>query len=162
MEQRLQNIESKVNNKEDDEEIDLSKFDEDTIKLANSIARKQAKEIIQEYGIQPQGNKDNGEMDKELEGFLDNFPESYKHLDEIEEYRKQYPKMSYAKIYRTFIMDDDYTASTPTKKNPLGSSSGTTPAGSTASDNDDGATKQGTSKDVDEEKAIEESFNKFK
>lgn len=95
--------------------IDRSKFDEDTIALATEIAQEQ----IEKLGLKPQAEQPDPIDQKELEVFLDKNPEAYVHLDDIHTYRQQHPKMSYAKIFRTFIMDENEVAIPKTR--PLGS-----------------------------------------
>lgn len=150
---RLAQLEQKVGSGTPTPKIDRSKFDEDTIALATEIAQEQ----IEKLGLKPQGEQPDPIDQKELEVFLDKNPEAYVHLDDIHTYRQTYPKMSYAKIFRTFIMDENEVAIPKTR--PLGSWDG---APSTKVEEKPATPpSKGTGKDPNED-AIEASFGKMK
>lgn len=112
MDQKFADLQKSIQNPE--KKVDSSKFDDDTQAFIQQEAARIAQEKIDALGLKPAAA---GE-DKELDLFLDKKPEAYVHLETIQNLRKQYPTMSYSKIFRTFIEDDD-AENIP--KRPLGS-----------------------------------------
>jgi hypothetical protein len=92
-------LKDSIQQKPNDQEFDTSALTEEQLEAVNRIAEQKAKELL--------NTKEKSELVvKEEDAFLKANPQAYEKLDDIREFRKNNPSVSYAKAYKFFFEEE--------------------------------------------------------
>ena len=94
-------------------DVDLDKWDPENVKMVKKVVSQTMKGRVEALPDTDYEITDTDE--KELDAFYDKHPDAYDQNDRIIAYKKKFPDLSFNKIYKNFIAEDDDGAA-PKKK----------------------------------------------